>query len=147
MTTSNIIAFVVGGYAAIVATAALVWNIFRERRNVTVRVRYAFGVGSLNGREMLAIEIINNGRRPINIQEVGFLCTKGIKLINPSAQHNLGWVKDGDGTTYYVPRQEVEDAIEQAKEQGVRIKAAYVRDSTSTYYKGKIRKSSAWFSE
>ena len=147
MTTSDLIALGVGSYAAIVATAMLVWNIRRERRNVSVRVRYAYGVGFHNGREMVAIEIVNNGRRPINIQEIGFFLSNGIKLINPSAQHSLGWLKDGDGTSYYVPRQEIDEIREQAKEQGARIVAAYVRDATSTYYKGKVCKGAAWFNE
>ena len=60
-------------------------------------------------------------------------------------QQNLGWLKDGDGTSYYIPMQEIKEMIQQAKEHGVRIIAAYVRDSTNTYYKGKIRKSTDWF--
>lgn len=147
MTTNDWITLGVGSYAAIVATGALVWNVLRERRKVTVRVRYAFGVGTFIKSEMIAIEIINNGRHPINIQEIGFLLSNGMKLINPSAQHNLGWLKDGDGTSYYVPRQEIEKMREQAKEQDARIVATYVRDSTSTYYEGKIRKGAAWFNE
>ncbi len=147
MTTSNWIALGVGSYAAVVATAVLIWNILRERRNVIVRVKYAYGVGYLSGGESVAIEIINKGHRPINIEEVGFLLSNGYKLINPMAQHNLGWLKDGDGISYYVPRQEIEEMSKEAKKQGERVVAAYVRDSTNTYYKGKIHKGAAWFSE
>jgi len=144
MTTSNLIALVVGGYAAIVATAALVWNILRERHNVIVRVSPAFGVGRFEGSEMVAIEIINKGHRPINIEEVGFFLSNGDKLINPMAEHNLGWLKDGDGMSYYVPKQEIEEMGKDVKKQGFRVVAAYVRDSTSTTYKGKIRKGAVW---
>jgi len=35
--------------------------------------------------------------------------------------------------------------VNKAKELNVKIVAAYVRDSTNTYYKGKIRKNADWF--
>ena len=145
MAPSDWMALVAGIYASIVATIALVWNIVRERRNVTVRVNYAFGVGFYSGSESVAIEIINNGRHPINIEEIGFLLSNGIKLINPSAQHNLGWLRDGDGTSYYIPRQDIEEMVKEARKRGERITHAYVRDSTSRYHEGKISKSAAWF--
>ena len=147
MTASDWIALGVGSYAAVVASAALIWNILRERHNVIVKVMYAFGMGILGGEEMVAVEIINNGRRPINIKEIGFFLSNGMRLINPYAQQNLGWLKDGDGTSYFVPRQEIDKVREQAKEQNAIIVAAYVRDSTNTYYKGKIRKDAKWLSE
>ena len=147
MEPSNLIAIIAGGYGAIVATIALVWNILRERHNVTVRVRYAHGVGVFSGGEMVAIEVINNGHHPINIQEIGFWLSDGRKLINPSAKHNLGWLKDGDGTSCYIPKQEVVEMVKGAKEHGLRVVAAYVRDSTSRYYKGKISKNADWFNK
>ena len=110
MGTSNWIALGVGGYAAVVATSALVWNILRERHNVTVKIRYArsFGLPTTD-RNMVAIEVINNGRHPINIQEIGFLLADKTKLVNLKTQQKLGWLKDGDGTTYYIPKQEIEE--------------------------------------
>lgn len=45
MTISNLITLIVGAYAAIVATTALVWNILREKRKVTVNIKYAVGFG------------------------------------------------------------------------------------------------------
>ena len=145
METSDWITLGVGSYAAVVATSALVWNIIRERRNVTIKVRYAYGIGYLKDSEMVAIEVINNGRHPINIQEVGFWLSDGRKLINPSSQHNLGWLKDGDGTSCYIPKQEIDDMVKGAKNDGLRIVAAYIRDSTSRYYRGKISKRADWF--
>ena len=147
MTYTDWVALGVGGYAALVATAALVWNIVREKRNVTVRVRYAFGVGYLEGEEKVAIEIVNNGRHPINIQEIGFRLSGGTKLFNPTTPGSLGWLKDGDGTSHYIPRQEIEDMSRKAKERGKRIVAAYVRDSTGKHYRGKVSKRAAWFNE
>lgn len=147
MGTSNWIALGVGGYAAVVATSALVWNILRERHNVTVKIRYArsFGLPTTD-RNMVAIEVINNGRHPINIQEIGFLLADKTKLVNLKTQQKLGWLKDGDGTTYYIPKQEIEEMVKGVKEHGERIVAAYIRDSTSRYYKGKISKHADWFS-
>jgi len=145
MTPSDWITLGVGIYAGITATIAIVWNILRERHNVTIKVRYAYGVGYLSGSQMLAIDIINNGLRPINIQEIGFLLPDKTKLINPTAQMNLGWLKDGDGTTFYIQKQEIEEMVKGVKEHGERIIAAYVRDSTSRYYKGKISKHANWF--
>ncbi len=147
MTTSDWIVLGVGIYAGATATVALVWNILRERHNVIVKVRYAMGVGAFSGSEMVVVEIINNGNRPINIQELGFWTSDGNKLINHRRQQDLGWLKDGDGTSSYIPRQEIEEMVQQAKEHGVRITSAYVRDSTSRYYKGKISKRADWFNK
>ncbi len=147
VTTSDWITLGVGIFASAVAIAALVWNIIRERHNITVRVRYAYGSGSLGGGEMVAIEIINNGHRPIHIQEIGFWLSDGSKLINPGGQHDLVWLKDGDGTSWYIPKQEVVEMVKGAKEHGLRVVAAYVRDSTSRYCKGKISKNSGWFNK
>ena len=147
MITSDWIVLGVGIYAGAAATTALVWNILRERHNIIVRVRYAYGTGYFSGGEMVAIEVINNGRRPINIQEVGFVLSDGRKMINPRSQHNLGWLKDGDGTSHYIPKQEIEEMVKGAKEHSLSIIAAYVRDSTSRYYKGKISKNADWFNK
>ena len=94
----------------------------------------------------MAIEVINNGRHPINIQEIGFLLADKTKLVNLKTQQKLGWLKDGDGTTYYIPKQEIEEMVKGVKEHGERIVAASIRDSTSRYYKGKISKHADWFS-
>ncbi|MFH1169760.1 MAG: hypothetical protein V1691_03590 [Chloroflexota bacterium] len=147
MTGSDWTALAVGSYGSVVATVALVWNILGARRNVTVRVRYARGFGFLSGSEAAAIEVINKGHRPIHIEEVGFFLSNGLKLIPHNLQNDLGWLKDGDGKSYYVPRQELDEMRQQAQKKGVTIVAAYVRDSTSTYYKGKIRKGAEWFDE
>ena len=147
MEPSDLIALGVGSYAAIVATTALVWNILRERRDVTVSIKYAYGVGFLEGNQMVSIEGINNGHRPINIQEVGFMLANKTKLVNPTAQHNYGWLKDGDGTSLYIPKQDVDDINKAAKEEKARIVTAYVRDSTSRYYKCKISRRADWFNQ
>ena len=147
MTPTGWITLGVGIYASIVATAALVWNILKERHNVIVRVRYAREIGGLSDSQMLAIDIINNGHKPINIQEIGFLLADKTRLANLRAQHNLGWLKDGDGTSFYIPKQEIEGTVKATKEHGDRIIAAYIRDSTSRYYKGKISKNADWFNE
>jgi hypothetical protein len=147
VTISDWIVLGVGIYAGVTATATLVWNILRERHNIVVRVKYAYGVGFIGGEEMIAIEVVNNGRRPINIQEVGFIASDGRKLINPKRQHNLGWLKDRDGVSVYIPRQEIQDMVKEAREHNISVKAAYVRDSTSRYYKGKISKQANWFNK
>jgi hypothetical protein len=144
MNTTNWIALIVGSYGAIIATITIIWNILRERRNVTVRIGYAIGTGLLVGQEMLAIEIVNSGRRPIHIQEVGFLRNDGFKLINPRQNHDL-WLKDGDGTNCYVPKHEIDEMVTGAKAENKQIIGAYIRDSTNIYYKGKIRRHAMWF--
>jgi len=90
MTASDWIALLTGIYASIVATTALIWNILRERRKVKVNIRYGYGVGGLEGQQILAIEVVNNGPQPINIQEVGFIISTKQKLINPNSPLNLG---------------------------------------------------------
>jgi len=146
MTTSDWIALGAGIYGSIVATCALIWNIIREKRKIVVRIRYAFSPGLFSGSEMLAIEVINKGRYPINIQEIGFFLSDGNKLMSPLWQHGLGWLRDGDGTSYYIPKQDIDDIVRQAKELKQKITTAYVRDSMSEYHRGKINKSAAWFS-
>ena len=61
--------------------------------------------------------------------------------------HDLGWLKDGDGTSHYIPKQEVDEMVKGAKEHGLKVTGAYVRDSTSRYYKGKISKRADWFNK
>ena len=145
MTTSDWIALSAGIYASIVATCALVWNIIKEKHNVTVRVKYACGTGMLVGREMVSIEIINNGRHPINIQEVGFVCSDRKRLIDPEDQNNLGWLKDGDGISFFIAKPKIDEMVRVAKEHKLKIIGAYVRDSTSRYYDGKIDNRADWF--
>jgi hypothetical protein len=123
---------------AVVGTTALVWNIARERQKVLVQVRYAQTTG-IPSQELVAIEVINKGRCPINIQEVGFLRSDRKALISTEWHHNLGWVRDGDGATCYIPKQDMDAVVEGTKRQGMRIVAAYVRDSTNRRYRGKIK--------
>ncbi len=154
MGVSDWITLGIGSYAAIVATTALIWNILRERRKVKVKVNYALGVrsldgremiltgfDSLNGREMILIKVINKGLRDINIQEYGFFCSdKKTHLIDPTTIHS-GRVKSGDSMSYYIPIQTVKDMVRDAKEKkGLSIIGAYVRDTTSIYYKARINK-------
>ncbi|MDD5312715.1 MAG: hypothetical protein PHO26_06755 [Dehalococcoidia bacterium] len=143
MTTSDWITPLIGIYAAIVSTIALGWNILRERRNVVIKVSRAIGVGSLQGQEVAGIEIINNGRRPINIQEVGFLLSNKKKFIDMYNQ-DIGLVNEGDGKTYYIDRTIIDDMRQEAKKINVKIVAAYVRDSTNNYYKCKMRAKDKW---
>jgi hypothetical protein len=147
MTTSDWIVLAVGIYAGITATATLLWSIFRERHNIDIRVRHAISVGLMENQEMLAIDVINNGRKPINIREFGFCLPNKVNLVNLKAQHNFGWLKDGDGTSYLVPKHDIEEMVKEAKKKGQRITAAYVRDSTSRYYKGKVSKRDKWFDQ
>lgn len=94
---------------------------------------------------MVAIEVINNGLRPINIKEVGFMFSDKTKMINPREPGNLGWLKDGDGTSCYFPKSIIDEVAEEAKKRNVKVVFAYVRDSTNTYYRSKIRKHAMWF--
>lgn len=94
----------------------------------------------LKRQQMLTIEVINNGLRPINIQEVGFFLSDKTKIYIPSNYCTLGWLKEGDGISNFVPKSEIEKIVEEAKKDNIKIVAAYVRDSTNKYYKGKIQK-------
>lgn len=140
METGSWIALGVGGYAAIVATAALIWNILRERRKVKIKVMYAMGVGSLEGSEMISIEVINKGPHDIKIEEYGFLCSDNkTRLIDPRVSHSAQ-VKSRDSISYYIPLQEVKDMVVEAQKSGLKITSAYARDSIGNYYNGKNRK-------
>jgi hypothetical protein len=73
-----IISFIIGGYAAIVATTALVWNILKERSKIRLKV-IDFGefesetdTGELKTEEKLRLSIINASYKPVTIKKVGF---------------------------------------------------------------------------
>ena len=140
METGSWIALGVGGYAAIVATAALIWNILRERRKVKIKVMYAMGVGSLEGSEMISIEVINKGPHDIRVEEYGFmLADKKTRLVNLSTSHS-GYVKSRDSVSFYIPLQEVKDMVAEAQKKGLQVTYGYARDSTGNCYKGKNKK-------
>jgi len=101
MEIPNIVSLIIGGYAAIVATGALVWNILRERRKIRLKVD-AIGkfksntdTGEPITEERVDIIIINDSNKPITIKRVGInygswndeydeldnnLCQKRLKL-------------------------------------------------------------------
>ncbi len=141
MQASDWVALGVGVCAAIVATVALVWNVRRERRKVVVRVGYANG---MRDSGWLAIEVTNYGTR-VNIQEIGFVLSNGDTVSSPSEQPSFGWLERDDSRVFIVRKQTVHDMNKEAREHGQRIVAAYVRDSTSRYYPGKVGKHFDWF--
>ena len=147
MTTSDLIALVIGSYAAIVATITLIWHIRRGSRKVRVEVKHGYGVGAFAGQEVLAINIINNGTRQVCIEEVGFLLSNKIKVINPYRQGEGSFLDDGERASYYVSRSELADVTGTAKMQNAKVVAAYARDSTGKMHKCSIRKDDKWFSE
>lgn len=131
--------YLVGGYAAVIATIALLWNIFRERRKVIVKFSFGFGVGAFSGSKLAIIDVINYGHYDINVQEVGFYRSDKMKIIDPQANHILRWVKGhGDNQAYYFVQQFVNEMIEDTREKGLKITHVYFRNA-DRIYKGKIK--------
>jgi hypothetical protein len=145
MSTGEIIGVVFGGIGAITGIIVFVRNVFSEKRKVIVKIGYAFGVGNLSGSEMINVQATNKKHNKINIQEVGFYRSDRKNVIDPYTNHPLGWIDGGDSRSFYFNKQTIQDMVEMAKEHGVKIIGAYVRDSTDVYYKRKIKKGSAWF--
>jgi hypothetical protein len=81
MDAGNWIALGVGGYAAIVATAALIWNIFRERRRVKIKLEFnwipydsSLGPGEI---EQIGFTVINDSRYPAYLESAGVIFSDG----------------------------------------------------------------------
>lgn len=77
MTVLNIISLIVGGYAAIVATAALMWNILKERSRIILKAD-SIGLfesqtesGEVTQEAAINVSIINNSYKPIILKRVG----------------------------------------------------------------------------
>ena len=133
MELTNIIAI----YAGLVATAVLVLNILRDRPKVIVKA--AFGnlkPGSMEVTDIF-IRIINNTRRQIHIEEVGFKFYNGDKFCYaPHALHIPEYLQDGDSDIASI---EVDKYFKESIGNRI-IKYIYVKDATGKPYKFKVPK-------
>jgi hypothetical protein len=104
MGTSDWIALGVGSYAALVATTALIWNIIRAKPKVNLKVRHGVkdrkktNNGTLTYRETLEVTVVNNGKRPIEINQLGFKPYRGGSWLFPGFER-LGFPLQG-GTSH-----------------------------------------------
>ena len=150
MTNTDWITLGIGSYAAIVASIALIWNIRRERHTVIVRPRFGLTTGGYLGDntvEFFVIEVINKGVRPIKLEEAGFIMSDNHKLAISPHILQLDWLRNGDGKSFRLGDNDAKDAKELAKKRSARITHIYVRDSTNTYYKGKVSKGMKWLTD
>ncbi len=133
MTTSDWIVLGVGVYASLVATTALIWNIVREKRKLVVRI------GALwEDMEMFDVTITNKSQRGININNVGFILSGGVRY--NLVIHELKIPKQitgEDSCTIYVKIAQVKGVLKALNQ---RIRLFCVEDGTGKLYKTRIPK-------
>jgi hypothetical protein len=75
MTTNNIIAICISGYAAIVATLLLFWNMYmysNDRGKILIGGFFGYSAdGYSDSRKILYFEFVNSGRKPILLTNFG----------------------------------------------------------------------------
>ncbi len=136
MTTSDWIVLGVGSYAAIVASAALIWNIVRELRRIVIQVEYMSWLD--NGKTMFVVYIINKTRRVVNIKNVGFIFSDGLRFnLDTSSLKIPELIPGEDSCTFYL---KIDDVKVPAKAFNKTFKFLCVEDGTGRLHKKRIPK-------
>ena len=136
MVTSDWIALGVGGYAALVATAALTWNIIRE----TARIKISVGAIDMTDEDnpSFAVHIINRRHRQVNIGAIGLIFADGVRFGLDKAHLNIpGEIPGEDRCTFYLDIKKMKQTI---KKLGGTAEFAYVEEATGRLYKTRIPK-------
>jgi hypothetical protein len=136
MVTSEWIALGVGGYAALVATAALTWNIIRE----TARIEISVGAIDMTDEDnpSFAVHIINRRHRQVNFGAIGLIFVDGVRFGLDKAHLNIpGEIPGEDRCTFYLDIKKMKQTI---KKLGRTAKFAYVEEATGRLYKTRIPK-------
>ncbi len=126
-------------YGAVVATAALLWNIYvglRDRPGVRVRVSQGFFPGANMG-PMIFIVAINKGRRPLTLTGVGLRLPNhnDIVFVRPNLPIELG---EGKSHQEWISQDELRQYLLSAGYKAPPLFAWY-RDATGRIYRGRVR--------
>lgn len=140
MEVSDWIALGVGSYAAIIATGVLIWHIIRDRPKLVVK---AAGIhipseADSSPEELIEMEIdiINKGRQPIYIEDIGFRFSNDFEYsFSPSVLNLEQCLQSGTKCTASINITNLKN-----RKYGRVVKFAFVRDSTGKVYKIRIPK-------
>ncbi|MDH5696879.1 MAG: hypothetical protein OEZ00_09845 [Dehalococcoidia bacterium] len=125
-------------YAAVVATSALVWNIWRERRAIKVKLQFNwqprdpdYETGEI---VQIGFLVVNDGRYPVYIERVGVISSDGDTY---SYHHSVfkvdRCVKPGVSSTFWMDVEAIKNNLK-----GKTIKYGFVEDATMKKYKKRI---------
>jgi hypothetical protein len=146
MENPYLVSLIIAGYAAIVATGTLIWNILKERRKIRLKFD-GYGefesetdAGELITEYKVEIMIINDSYKPITIKRLGI--SYGYYLdsyyqLNDVLGKRLKVKQDlspGDSQIWAIPMKEL------VGKDGKPAKYVYVEDGTFKRYKTKIPK-------
>ena len=131
---------VIAVIASLPGIAALVWNIWRERRKVKVKLDFGWMPYDTNGEEVERFEItfivINDGRHPVYIERVGIVCSDDFEYSHHYSLFGVDrCIQPGANWTYVMYANFIKKHVE-----GRNIKFGIVEDATSKIYKKSIPK-------
>lgn len=109
---------IIAGYAAIVATGGLAWQIYawqhRRRAHVDVQVRYGIAAPVAEAVHMISIEARNRGEHVIRVNSVGLDLQDGSGNTYQRLPVNFatlpGLIEPFDSATAFIPVAEAEQA-------------------------------------
>jgi len=137
--TISITAGTVAWYAALISTTLLILRILeycRERTNVVLKCEAnhrVIGGSYEEDKDYIVITVINKGRRPVTIQNVGYI-SKNIKdkhgILTDSLLKGSRELAEGKSTNYLLEQDQVN--LE-------KIKYFVAYDQTGRQYKGKFK--------
>jgi hypothetical protein len=119
---------IIAAYAAIVATATLVWNVYVAWRDrADVRVSFGPTILNLGGytiHPIMEVRASNRGRRPVTLASYGFELTNGMSLgtlpfpVYPLPKR----LEEGESYINFVTVRSLQEAVQQLPP-GVRIRS------------------------
>ena len=130
-------------YAALVATASLVWKIMQDRARVIVRAQ---AITETEGEEILIVDVVNKRRRPLNLKNIGVALSDGSKYYFDGTSHDLPATLPGEDsyTTHLKIIGEIKKSREVSemndKNKRISVKCLVIEDATGKLYKGRIPK-------
>ena len=130
-------------YAALVATASLVWKIMQDRARVIVKAQ---AVAEIEGEEILIVDVVNKRRHPINLKNIGVVLSDGSKYYFDGISHDLPATLPGEDsyTTHLKIIGELKKSREISgmidKNKRITVKCLVIEDATGKLYKGRIPK-------
>jgi hypothetical protein len=138
------IAGILGIYGAIVSTSLLVWNIVKDRPKVQLKIRPVWSL-SENGIFCKEVEyiVINKGRDPIRVEEIGFdvFCSEPLFFESISFHPSHFDIPEKfvlEGRSKRVVRIGIEELRNQAD--GMSVEYYWVKDATDSIYRKRVQK-------
>lgn len=143
--------FEVGGsslatYGAIVASVALGWRIYdiwRDRSRISVKVIYAFSDVFIEhpDKRRISISAINKGRRPLTLSGAGLRLSNKIDLGYVPGREDFPYqLNEGQSHDIFFIESSLKEGIADnlKKEPRLKIEFAWFRDQTGHIHKGKV---------